>query len=96
MLRKGSIMTNDLTPEQVSELAGDRRRAAAAVVHYGRNNYDGVNAVLREAAEADRVSPFILALLDMYDQLVPELRSELGMSFMSSHVLRIAGMEQGR
>jgi hypothetical protein len=89
-------VTNDLTPEQITALAGDRRRAAAAVVHYAQHNLDGINEVLREAAEIDRVTPLILALLDVYDQMVPELRTDLGMSFLSSHIMRVAGMEQGQ
>lgn len=88
-------MTNDLTPDQICALAGDRRRAAAAVVHYAKHNLDGINAVLQEAAEADRITPMFLALLDVYDQMVPELRTDLGMSFLSSHIMRMAGMEEG-
>lgn len=79
---------------ELAAFNGDRRRAAAVVVHYGNSDFDGVNAILREVAETDRVSPFILALLDLYSALVPELRTELGMSLMAAHVMRLAGMEQ--
>lgn len=73
--------------------AGDCRRAAALVAHHGNNNVDGINAVLQEAAEADRVTQLFLAILDLYQTIVPALYTKLGMQALSQTVLDIANRE---
>ncbi|AIY48589.1 hypothetical protein [Mycolicibacterium fortuitum] len=52
-------------------LYGDYRRASAAVIHYLRNDADGVNAVLDEAAEQHRCRELMAAVLDMYRLTMP-------------------------
>ena len=71
----------------------DCRRAAAIVVHHARADLEGINAILREAAEADRVTPLFLAVLDLYQTMLPELRTEASMKLLSAWVTRIAGMD---
>ncbi len=71
----------------------DCRRAAAIVVHHARVDVEGVNAILREAAEADRVTPLFVAVLDLYQTLLPELRTPAAMKLLSAWVTRIAGMD---
>ncbi len=71
----------------------DCRRAAALVVHHARADVEGINAILREAAEADRVTPLFLAVLDLYQAMLPELRTETAMKLLSVWVTRIAGVD---
>lgn len=74
--------------------AADLRRAAALIVHYGRNNEDGVKAIIAETSDAKRPVPLILALLTLTDQVVPALYTDLGMSLLSAHILKLAGIEE--
>lgn len=82
-------MTDD--PTQVE--AGDLRRAAALIVHYGRGNEDGVKALFAETSTVQRPVPLILAILALTDEIVPAIYSEAGMQIVSQHVIRLAGME---
>lgn len=86
-------MTDDT---EAVNIAGDYRRAAAAVAHYGQDNFAGINEVMREASEAGRGAQLLVAVLGLYDTIVPELHTPLGMDLLSSYVYRMAGMEQGR
>lgn len=85
-----------MNDELKAQLASDRRRAAAAIIHFGQGNFDGVNAVLQESAEADRVSPFIIGLLDLYNDLMPALHTPLGMGLLGDHLMALAQMEAPR
>lgn len=71
----------------------DCRRAAALVTHHARGDLAGINAILQEAVEADRVSPLFLSVLALYEVIVPELRTEAAIALMSEWVVKIAGME---
>lgn len=75
--------------------AADARRAAALIVHYGRGDVDGLNAVFEESRQAGRGVALIVSLLGLYEQLIPELRTELAQSFLSHHLMRLAGVEAG-
>ena len=70
--------------------AGDNRRATALVVHYGNDNLDGVNAILREAVEVDRVSLLIANVVDLHDQIVPILLTEDGIACLSQMMYSLA------
>lgn len=83
-----------MSHEEQTAVAGDCRRAAALVAHNSQGNIDGFNAVLREAAEADRVTPLFSALLDLFEFLLPELRSEAGIATLRQGIARLAGYEQ--
>jgi hypothetical protein len=80
-----------MTDQEKSLHRDDCRRGAALVVHHARGDVDGINAILQEAAEADRVSDLFIALLDLYQTLVPELRTELAIKLLSATVTKIAG-----
>lgn len=69
----------------------DWRRSAALVLHHSRADADGVNAILREAYEAGRIAPLILGVCDVYSTLLPELRTETAITFLSEWVLNLAG-----
>lgn len=72
---------------------GDMRRAGALITHFGQGSNEGVQAILADAVEAGRVLELLLAVLAVYNELVPELRSEMGMQLMGSAVLRLAQLE---
>ncbi len=82
-----------MTNYSPQDIAGDCRRAACLVTHHGRDNLEGINAILQEAVETDRVTPLIIAVLDLYQFLIPELRTEFGMKIMSDAVVRLATRE---
>ena len=79
---------------KISLEIADLCRASALVAHFGRDDAEGVHAVLQETVDARRTTQLLLAVLDLYNQIVPELRTPLGMSLMSSHILRLAGLEE--
>ena len=73
--------------------AADCRRAAALISHHGQSNLVGVNAVLQEAVEADRITPLILGMLDLYQTIVPVIYTRLGMQALSAAVIDLARAE---
>jgi hypothetical protein len=80
-----------MTPEEKSDTRDDCRRAAALVVHHARADIAGINYILQEAAEADRITPLFVAVLDLFQTLLPELRTETAISLLSTWVAKIAG-----
>lgn len=70
--------------------ATDCRRASALVVHYGTEQHDGVNEVLKESTESGRATEFIIAVLQLFQNVVPQLVTELGMACLSDTILRLA------
>jgi hypothetical protein len=60
--------------------AADNRRATALVCHYGAQNLDGVNAILRETVEAARIPPLFVAVLDLHQGIIPILLTEDGLA----------------
>jgi hypothetical protein len=76
-------------------LAGDCRRASALVLNYGRRDHAGVNAILQESAEADRVTDLILATLTLFQSVVPILITDYGMHAMGQVILGLAQDRDG-
>lgn len=83
-------MTN---PQPLIIEAADARRAAAFVCHYGSGNTDGMHAILKEAAESKRGIELLLAVVQMYDEIVPVIHSEFGLQILSRQVMKLAGLE---
>ena len=52
----------------------DRQRAARLIAHHGNDNVDGINQVLQSAAQANRVTQLIIAILNLYEILLPQLQ----------------------
>ena len=73
--------------------AGDCRRATAVVVHYGTNSSDGISEVFKESVEIGRVTELILALLDLFQNVVPQLLTDLGMACISDALIDLANDE---
>jgi hypothetical protein len=80
-----------MTEQEKSDARDDCRRAAALVIHHARGDVDGINAILQEAAEADRVTQLFIAVLDLYQTLLPELRTQVAIGLLSNWVAKIAG-----
>lgn len=49
-------------------IAGDQRRATALVCHYGRNNTEGMAAILGEAADLGRPMELVAAVLKLHSR----------------------------
>lgn len=79
-------------PAQINP--ADARRATALVVHYGRNDEEGVKAVLAEVAEVGRAMQLVFALLALNEEIMPALYTPAGLDLMSRHVLRLAGIDE--
>ncbi|RIT84232.1 hypothetical protein D2E82_03240 [Mycobacteroides abscessus] len=71
----------------------DIRRAARLIAHHGNSNVDGVNSVLEDAAEADRVTELVLALLNLYETILPALYAPTGLRALQQTVLDFAAQE---
>jgi hypothetical protein len=67
-------------------LAGDHRRATALVCHFGRNNTPGMNAILEEAVTENRVSPLIVAVLALHEQVIPLLLTKDGLACLTGAI----------
>lgn len=70
--------------------AADRRRATAMVVHWGRHNFDGFNALLAEAREASRVTAMVVEILALHSEVVPVLLTEDGIACATGEIRRVA------
>lgn len=67
-------------------IAGDQRRATALTVWYGHTDLDGVNTVLQEAAEIDRVRQLVLGILDLHAHVVPILLTGDGLACLTQMI----------
>lgn len=76
-----SILTDD-----------DYRRAAAALQHAGRNDSVGIEAIIQEAVDLNRVAHFAYAQAFFAMGLFPVLASEYGRACIDSY---IAGVVAG-
>ncbi|BBY61155.1 hypothetical protein [Mycolicibacterium sarraceniae] len=71
----------------------DIRRAAQLIAHHGNDNSEALTAVLADADEADRVTELVLAILNLYETLLPPLYSPLGLKTLQQTVLDFAAQE---
>ena len=74
--------------------AADFRRACALVIHHRNRNIDGCNAVLREVDDTDRITELIFAVLDLYQQLIPILHTEIGITVLNQLIMDMAAREE--
>ncbi len=75
--------------------AADNRRATTLTVWYGHQNLDGVNTVLREAAEIQRVRHLILAVLDLHAQVIPVLLTDDGLACLTQMIYSLTEDQDG-
>ena len=75
--------------------AGDCRRATALVCHYGNQNLDGVNEILKEAVAVNRVTPLITSVLDLHESMGPLLHTQDGLACLTQMIYSLADKEDG-
>jgi hypothetical protein len=79
------------TTADITTDAGDNRRAATLTVHYGRGDTAGVNAVLAETVDVDRVTALYLAVLNLHREVIPKLYTVDGLACLTDLVYTLAG-----
>ena len=71
----------------------DCRRAARLIICHDQRDAPGINAVLTDAATADRVTELVVGLLSLNSSLVPLLYSPLGLQVLQRSILNWAAQE---
>lgn len=71
----------------------DIQRACLVLDAYGRNDYDGINTVLRAANADDRATELLITLLNVYGLELPELTSNAGIRWIDTAVSVALGEE---
>ena len=61
----------------------DVARASALLDSHGREDIAGINRALKDAASVGRSTQLLLALLDLYEHLMPELTSAAGIDWLN-------------
>ena len=74
--------------------AADIRRAAALIVHYGHQDDAGMDAILQEANEPNRIAELILATIRVYETLIPLLHTEAGLALLRRTITDMAVREE--
>lgn len=89
--RIASVESNGNT--EADHCLDDCGRAARLVIAYDTRDLDGINSALRAAVETDRVNPLILSILSLYQSVVPQIYSEVGLSVLRKSVVGWAARE---
>jgi hypothetical protein len=71
----------------------DRQRAARLIAHHAKANVDGINQVLQSAAQANHGTQLIIAILNLYEILLPQLQTPLGLRCLEQSVVELAVKE---
>ncbi len=69
------------------------RRAAALLVHHANQDGQGIAAVLQEVDDSDEGVALVMGLLNLYDLLLPELRTPAAIAMMQDFTARVAARE---
>lgn len=75
--------------------ADDMRRAAALIVHSGRGDHQGLEAILTETLEEQRQLHLVFALLQVHHEAMPIMYTPRGLDIMGAHILDLAGLAHG-
>ncbi len=77
----------------------DARRAAILAVHFGRQDIEGVNEVLRQVADEEdppsATARLLFGLLEMYAGILPMLHTERGLLLLSQMVVDLSRVDLG-
>lgn len=71
----------------------DIRRASALILHHDKGDQVGFNHILIETAEVNRVTPLVIAILRVYQFVLPALHTPLGMSMVQDSIMQLAAVE---
>ncbi len=69
------------------------RQAAALLVHHQSRSAEGIHAVLQEVNDGDNALALVMGLLNLYDLLLPELRTPAAIAMMQDFTARVAARE---
>lgn len=72
----------------------DVRRAAQLIAHHGNNSREGINKVLTDADDEDRVTELVLAVLNLYETLLPSLYAPTGLRALQQTAVDFAAQEE--
>lgn len=81
------------THNDPGEYGPDIRRAADMIQSFGPNNIAGINKAVRESGDGGRVGELVLALLNLYQKLMPELSADAGMKWLQDQAMNGAANE---
>lgn len=81
------IMTEDADGDP------DVRAAAGLIAHHANDNTEAYIAVLSDADEDDRVTELVLAVLNLYETLLPALYAPTGLQALQQTVVDFAVQE---
>ncbi|OHV03890.1 hypothetical protein BKN37_12735 [Mycobacterium talmoniae] len=73
---KGHNPMDKSLKDYADHVHGDYRRAAACVAHFARGDGDGVFAVISDAGAHNRKIELILAILGLYQLVVPQITDD--------------------
>ncbi len=75
----------------------DAKRAAALVVHFGRQDVDGVNEIIRQVnAEDDAAAAtarLLFGALEMYAGILPMLHTPRGLALLNAMVVDLSAVD---
>ncbi len=75
----------------------DARRAAALVVHHGRQDATGCNAIISEVMSEDdsgaATTRLLFAILELYQSVLPALHTQQGLGLLSALVVDLARLD---
>lgn len=77
----------------IEPVGADICRAARILDCHGRNDTADINQAVQEAIAADRPTQLVVALLDLYEVLLPELTSEAGIDWLNRCISAFANEE---
>lgn len=83
-----------MTDSETSLRAGDQRRVLAAALHRHTGDVDGLADVLREAGDAERMLPMLVAAVD-YLALVLSLNTPGRADSVRAEIASLAALEEG-
>ncbi len=69
------------------------RQAAALLVHHQSRSAEGINAVLQEVNDGDDGLALVMGLLNLYDMLLPELRTPAAIAMMQDFTAQVAARD---
>ncbi len=76
-------------------IATSNRRAASMLIHYARADHEGFNAVVSELDTGEDVRNLLLAILALFQSLLPVLMTPSGIALVELVVMDLAHIEVG-
>ena len=91
------MTADESTGPNLAPTVVDARRAAALVVHHGRRDAAGCNAIIAEVRAEDdsgaATTRLLFAVLELYQSVLPRLHTERGLGLLSAMVVDLARLD---